>query len=223
MASKRGRQIYNSTQWLRLRPVILERDGYRCKIGGPRCVGTADQVDHIVPLIQGGAPYDPDNLRAACKACNVARANARDDNWRFSKTKITLVMGAPGSGKTTYVKERAAPGDLIVDYDTLASAVGATSSSDELHDVVSAARNALLRKVRRGEVGAPRVWLVSSNPEADSLFPSHEIVVLDPGMDECLARCTGEGYPPGVGGQVVAWYRARHGATKVDSESSRVW
>jgi 5-methylcytosine-specific restriction endonuclease McrA len=27
-------------------------------------------VDHVVPLDQGGDPYDPANLQAACKACN---------------------------------------------------------------------------------------------------------------------------------------------------------
>ena len=60
--------------WRKLRPVILERDGYLCQIRGPRCTTEADQVDHIIPWRAGGAMYDPDNLRAACGTCNKGRA-----------------------------------------------------------------------------------------------------------------------------------------------------
>jgi len=62
--------IYRTRAWRALRPVILARDSYRCQIRGRRCLGAATEVDHITPLIAGGAPYDHTNLRAACKPCN---------------------------------------------------------------------------------------------------------------------------------------------------------
>ena len=51
------------------RPRILYRDRYRCAY----CGGYATTVDHVVPLIEGGAMHDPANLVAACKPCNDKR------------------------------------------------------------------------------------------------------------------------------------------------------
>jgi 5-methylcytosine-specific restriction endonuclease McrA len=67
-------KAYNGT-WRKVRATILERDGGRCMIGMAGCTGQASQVDHIHPLAYGGAPYDPDNLRASCANCNSSRAN----------------------------------------------------------------------------------------------------------------------------------------------------
>jgi 5-methylcytosine-specific restriction endonuclease McrA len=53
--------------------VVLKRDEYRCKIRGRRCTGVATEVDHIVQLIDGGAPLEESNLRAACRRCNRGR------------------------------------------------------------------------------------------------------------------------------------------------------
>lgn len=66
-------ELYRSSVWRRIRLVILKRDGYRCQVRGRRCTGVATEVDHIVRLIDGGAPLDPDNLRAACRRCNRGR------------------------------------------------------------------------------------------------------------------------------------------------------
>ena len=63
--------------WPRIRRSILDRDGHRCQIQGPRCKGDATHVDHIVPWSEGGAWYEPDNLRAACETCNSGRVSAR--------------------------------------------------------------------------------------------------------------------------------------------------
>lgn len=57
----------------RLRALVFERDGYQCKIQGPRCTGRAEDLDHIVPLELDGDPTDLNNLRAACRKCNRGR------------------------------------------------------------------------------------------------------------------------------------------------------
>jgi HNH endonuclease len=66
-----------SMAWQRIRIYVLERDRYRCKIRGAHCKGDATEVDHIVPRADGGALFDPDNLRAACKPCNGGRGAER--------------------------------------------------------------------------------------------------------------------------------------------------
>lgn len=57
-------------QWREVRALVLARDGGVCQL----CRAKADAVDHIVPWRQGGAWYDPENLRAVCTPCNTRRA-----------------------------------------------------------------------------------------------------------------------------------------------------
>ncbi|MGA1073460.1 MAG: HNH endonuclease [Pseudohongiellaceae bacterium] len=72
---ERTKYRYNDSLWKRTRLQILQRDGYRCTIGLPKCRGVASQVDHIVPLAYGGSKYEPTNLRASCATCNSTRSN----------------------------------------------------------------------------------------------------------------------------------------------------
>ena len=57
-------------KWQLLRLRIFERDGWRCcecgKAGRLEC-------DHVIPLSQGGDPYNPGNLQTLCVTCHVAK------------------------------------------------------------------------------------------------------------------------------------------------------
>lgn len=184
--TKRSR--YGTAAWQNARRAVLERDGYECQIRLPGCAGFATEADHVVSWRDGGAWYDLENLRAACKRCNSSRGGryrwARaDEAWRDGPT-ITLVWGPPLAGKSTYVAEHAAPGDLIVDYDLIGRALAPDTGRDVregLHPAIAAARNAVLDQVRRNQTGAPAVWIVSTNPRAKQLFPFHREVRLDGG------------------------------------------
>jgi 5-methylcytosine-specific restriction protein A len=50
----------------------LRRDGIRCRIGGPSCLLSASEVDHIIPRIAGGTDAIG-NLRSVCKPCHKRR------------------------------------------------------------------------------------------------------------------------------------------------------
>jgi len=65
------------SRWQAVRIVVLHRDNYLCTLHLPGCTTTADAVDHIVPLNEGGARLDPVNLRAACIHCNSRRGRLR--------------------------------------------------------------------------------------------------------------------------------------------------
>lgn len=184
--------------WQRLRRIVLERDGGVCQIKGPNCTGTATDVDHIRSVEQGGAWFDVDNLRAACRRCNIGRANSeRSEAWRQGPP-ITLVYGPPGAGKSTHVREHATPGDLIIDYDDMARAFGAPDrmQAEAIHNVTNAARNAALTVIRRNEHQAPAVWIVSTNRDAPSMFPHHHLVYLNPGEATAYQRATDGGRTP---------------------------
>jgi len=69
-----------SRTWERVRRAALDRDGWRCV----KC-GRAGrlEVDHIIPLYQGGAPVDLDNLQTLCRPCHLAKSgyvNRWDEN-----------------------------------------------------------------------------------------------------------------------------------------------
>lgn len=70
-----ARRIYDDPRWRALRSGILARDGYRCQIRGPKCKHRATHVDHIISVSDGGEPFDPNNLRAACASCNISKRN----------------------------------------------------------------------------------------------------------------------------------------------------
>lgn len=139
------------------------------------------------------------------------RASRSSDNWRLANTRIILVVGPPGAGKTTYVDEHAIPSDVIVDYDELARALGAPGHDRGDHGIVSAARNAVITCIRRGEVNATQVWIVSANPHAEQTLPWHKTVTLDPGRDEVLRRCQQAARPERWTELVDEWYRQRSG------------
>ena len=80
---------------------------------------------------------------------------------------ITVITGPPCSGKTTYVREHAKPGDVIIDFDALAVALGGTAShdhSDLLRGVTGAAWIAAIR--RAIDLGAD-AWIIDARPKAD--------------------------------------------------------
>ena len=49
---------------------------------------------------------------------------------------IYVVIGAPCSGKTTYVREHAKQGDVIVDFDDIAVAFGSNVDHEHDHDIM---------------------------------------------------------------------------------------
>lgn len=63
--------------WPQVRQAVLEHDNHVCQVRSPSCTHRATTVDHIIPWREGGAAYDPANLRAACVPCNTSRANTR--------------------------------------------------------------------------------------------------------------------------------------------------
>jgi 5-methylcytosine-specific restriction endonuclease McrA len=77
------RRTYLTAHWRKhLRPAILARDAYTCHWCGAR----ATQVDHIRALAEGGEPYNPSNLVAACASCNAKRGNKTRQN--LTKTSL---------------------------------------------------------------------------------------------------------------------------------------
>ena len=214
-----------SGPWRRIRKQILERDNHLCQIRSDGCTVVATEVDHIVPTSKGGGWFDPTNLRGSCFSCNNKRVDRkRTEGWRTARTRIVLVVGPPGAGKTTWVNENKGEHDLVVDYDSIAAALGSPvkhGHTDSIHAATMAARNAVLSSLRKGSVNVGRAWIISSNPEAETLFPFHSVVTVDPAREEVVARVRAGARPQHFLELVHNWYDAR--AHQQHDMSSRTW
>ena len=64
---------------MRVRRQVLERDGCRCtQCGRPGRL----EVHHIIRVADGGAPFDPDNLRTVCVPCHLRIHGGRGRSLR---------------------------------------------------------------------------------------------------------------------------------------------
>jgi 5-methylcytosine-specific restriction protein A len=59
-----GKRIYASARWRGLRRQVLREQPF-CQVLG--CFTLATDVDHVVPIRDGGAPFRRANLQALCK------------------------------------------------------------------------------------------------------------------------------------------------------------
>ena len=133
---------------------------------------------------------------------------------------ITVVSGAPCSGKTTYVREHAEPADIVIDFDLIAQAFGSLVSHDHRGAHVTLARmtrrHAIGGLLHRAALGDPtNVWIVDTAPGHASLAryaaAGARFEVCDPGRNECLARALRDRRPEWTIAEIHRWYDTHTG------------
>lgn len=80
---------------------------------------------------------------------------------------LTVVTGPPCAGKTTYVRQHALPGHIIVDFDAIAQALGSPVSHG--HDTpiwkaAADARDAAITAAIRCHRHGATAWIIDSRP-----------------------------------------------------------
>ncbi|GMV27712.1 MAG: HNH endonuclease [Phycisphaerae bacterium] len=204
----------------RLRAATLDAYGTVCHLCGRP---GADSADHLIPRALGG-PDTLDNLRPAHKSCNSARGTG------VLGGQVTVVTGPPAAGKTTFVRENARPGDVVIDYDVLAVALQLPGAPSHDHPravlhVAAAARSAAIAAATGPRSMSP-VWIIDTKPTPKRLAGYRargwRVVTLDPGRDVVLARAREQ--RPGSAIPVIhEWYADVDVVASTTPEPSRAW
>ena len=91
--SRRHVAALPSRRWARVRRVVLDRDGWRCRA----CGRYGNEVDHVIPLERGGEPFATENLQALCRTCHIEKTAAENSRaptaaesaWRALVQELT--------------------------------------------------------------------------------------------------------------------------------------
>ena len=110
--------------------------------------------------------------------------------------RVVIVWGPPASGKTTYVKQHMAAGDLVVDLDFIKQAIsmaGKTEAADNLLPTALHIRELLYQLIARREVSCDTAWVVASLPRRGEREELQcrlraEMVRMITSMQECIDR-----------------------------------
>ena len=111
---------------------------------------------------------------------------------------ITIVTGPPCGGKSTFIKENARDGDIVIDMDEIAKSLvkGDVSNHDYSEEVRSIARAARKGAVKQavivGQGNRLGVWIIHTDPPVSDRHMykviGARIVECPPGLKVCLER-----------------------------------
>ena len=122
---------------------------------------------------------------------------------------IYVITGAPCSGKSTYIREHASKGDLIVDFDLIAEAFGAEPHKAE-GSIQKAAVRARRDAIEVAKTSDSDCWIVDTI-HREAFAEDEEVIELDPGKDVCVDRAMSDCRPEGTIEEIENWYNHRKG------------
>lgn len=195
--------FYRSKQWQQLLVILrnerVNSDGFIiCEHCGKPIVKAYDCIGHhkIELTEENYQDYNislnPDNIALVHHRCH----NLIHNKLSYSQRQVYLVYGSPLSGKSSYVKEAMAEGDLIVDMDSIWQCVSGCDryvKPNRLRSVVFAVRDNLLESVayRRGKwLNAYVIGGYPYQAERERLIDKlgAREVFIDTDKETCLSR-----------------------------------
>jgi len=221
---RHSQKVTSSPRWKILRLAILERDGWRCQACGaggrlevdhkkpvrthPELSFVPDNLQALCPrchtsktrLECGHQPMPAARQDWSLSVAALQRPGASGPGFsippglRPSAVPVSLVCGPPGAGKSTWIRERAAPEDMVIDFDVFLKAIGGEKWSTDKDLVLKAfrMRDDALRSLSTRRRG--RVWFIKSAPTlaertawSQALLRVTE-VILATEPDTCKAR-----------------------------------
>lgn len=133
------------------------------------------------------------------------------DEHQMTDLRVTLVTGPPCSGKTTYVAQHRQPGDIVLDYDAIAQALGSGDTHDHpksIHPYALHVIDAVLDRHAR-DVRHTKLWLIKCDPAKRDIALAGSRVTLNATAEGCKRRATEAGRPKRWLALIDAWFE-RH-------------
>ena len=222
MAKDFAKAFYKSRAWQACRNAYITQrrliDGAMCEVC---CEKIGEELHHKIFLRPTNIKnpeitLNHENLILLCKDCHFKEHKEAilkgfnkskrkkvlkngiyfDENGMPKSLKVYIVYGAPGAGKTTYVQEHRAVGDLIVDLDLIKQAIsmaGKTAATDNLLDVALGIRDYMYSRIESRQIDTKNVWVIAALPksrEREQLAKRlrAELIFIDTSYDNCIKR-----------------------------------
>lgn len=123
---------------------------------------------------------------------------------------IVYVVGPSCAGKSTLVRSLLKDGDVVVDFDAIAGALGAMtphSAKGHVKDLCFKVRTLVEGVVLEKDLDA---WVIRSELKPDEIKALGEsgakFLVVDPGVDVAIERALMDGRPDGTVERIKQWY-----------------
>lgn len=171
-----------------VRAKVIETWGNACWLELPGCTRVGTEDDHIVPYSHGGMDTVA-NIRRACKHCNASR---QDRVLYGYGARLHMIVAPPGGcdhEAVDYIDAHRRPGDPVVGFTALATAMGLASPGPAERRAVAMAWSAAYRQfaVSREPID---VWLIRTMPNSrrhprmmdEWVALDYDVRVIDPGF-----------------------------------------
>lgn len=193
------KSFYASEEWITLRLLLINQRGNRCEhckkiipksrdlIGHHKIELTPENVhDRMISL-------NPERIEIICFDCH--NKVHRRFGYQSGK-KVYIVYGPPMSGKSTFVRENVNRGDIVVDMDSLYTAVSMQPTYDKpdnLFSNVMGVHNLLIDNIKTRLGKWHDAWIIGGYADrykrerlANDL--GAELIFCNVSKEECLKR-----------------------------------
>ena len=201
-------QFYTSAEWRKFRQIVIaERinptDGvlYDEFSGNPILKSHEIILHHKIELTMQNVndrsiSLNPDNIMIVTPKSHNEIHNRFGGRLQSWQRKVYYVYGAPCSGKSSFVRENMQRGDLVLDIDSLWSALSGQPEyikPNEIKAVVFNARNAIIDSIKTRAGNWQTAWVIEGGAllgdrmrRIDTL--GAESMFVDATRDECIKR-----------------------------------
>lgn len=195
--------FYRSPEWEKFRLLVInerltEKGETICEHCGKSILKPFDLIlHHKIVLTEenyndANISLNPQNIMLVHHKCH----NLIHNKLGYSQRQVYIVYGSPLSGKTSFVKENAAEGDLIIDMDNIWQCVSGCKryvKPNRLKSIVFSVRDNLIESVKYRRGKWLNAYIIGGYPfqaERERLADQlgARMIHIDTGKDECLKR-----------------------------------